>query len=194
MASSSFQFNTATRKNQVLLSLGLCLIVLTGCSDGGTDEPTSDQSPTSIIVPPRTPTMSPSEEPRRPELPSGAFMVSKLLVESSLNYDACPTCSDIGFLDSVEMLTTRAELNRLQRSQRARVPWAAMQSRHERSRVEIIDIQGEPSEADTWTVVVSGTRTIRTASATSRAFVQVRLTVIPNGDGWKVAGAQGPGL
>ena len=190
--SSTFDDTARARTRHGLLSIGLCLITLTGCSRAATDGSESVQSPPPIV--PSAALPPPPTQEEVPEVPGGVLLVAKLLVESALKYDACSTCSDTGFLLSAEMLTTGAELERLERSQRAHLPWAAMQARHERSQVKIIDIQGELSNTTTWHVVATGTRTVRTSSATSRSFIQVRLTVVADGRWWKVAQTRGGGL
>jgi hypothetical protein len=191
--STALQGSAIARTRRLVLRVGLCLLALTGCSSDATDGPTADPPSPHVSVPTLAPSVVPTQEPR-PEVPGGVLDVSKLLIEAALAYDACSTCSDVGFLVSAEAVTTHAELKRLEQSQRAHLPWAAMQSRNERSQVKIIDIQGEPSKAYSWNVVATGTRTIRTTSATSRSFVQVRLTVVHDGSRWKVARAWGAGL
>ena len=191
--STALQDRATARTRRLVPTIGLCLMALTGCSSAATNAPPAGQSPPQQTAP----TAAPSEvatQDSRPEVPAEVVNVSRLLVEAAISYDACPTCSDLGFLVSAEALTTHEEFMRLERSQRAHLPWAAMQSRHERSHLEITDIHAQPSKAGTWSVVVSGTREIRTTSARSRSFVQVHLTVIRQRHRWLVAQARGAGL
>ena len=191
--STAFQGSTTVRSRRLALAVGLFLTALTGCSSAAHNGPTAIQSPSYLTAPTAAPSEVATRVPR-PEVPGGVLDVSQLLVEAALSYDACLTCSDVGFLASAEVLTTDAEFQRLERSQRAHLPWAAMQSRHERSHLEITDIHAQPSKAGTWSVVVSGTREIRTTSARSQSFVQVHLTVIRQRHRWLVAQARGEGL
>jgi len=186
--STSILTSARSRSQRFLLPIGLSLIVLTGCSQPTADNPTVNENPPPI-------TTSASQAPAaEEEAPVEVLLRSKLLVESALNYTACPTCSDLGFLMSAEILTTHAELERLERSQRAQLPWPAMQARSERSRITVIDVEAQPSGARAWSVVVSATRTIRTTSARSRSFVQVHLIVIRQRHRWLVDQARGAGL
>jgi len=188
--STVFLTSARSRSQRFLLPIGLSLIVLTGCS-----QPTADDSTVNSLPSPVATSASQAPAPdAQVEAPVEVLLRSKLLVESALNYTACPTCSDIGFLMSAEILTTRAELDRLERSQRARLPWPAMQARSERSRITVIDVEAQPSGARAWSVVVSATRTIRTTSARSRSFVQVHLIVVRQRHRWLVDKARGAGL
>ena len=191
--STALQGSATTRSRRLVLTIGLCLMAVAGCSSATTDGPTADPSSPQITVPTTAPSAMSTQEPR-PEVPGGVLNVAMLLVEAALSYDACPTCSDVGFLVSAEVLGTHAEFDRLERSQRAHLPWASMQSRHERSQMEIIDVHAQPSTSRAWSVVVSGIRVIRTTSARSRSFVQVHLTVIRQHHRWLVAQARGAGL
>jgi len=191
--STEVQGSANARTRRRLLTVGLCLMALTGCSSAATDGPAADPSSPQVSIPIAPPSVVPAQEPR-PDVPGEVLQVSKLLVEAALSHDACSTCSDVGFLVSAEALSTPEEFKRLERSQRAHLPWASMQSRHEVSRLKIIDFQLHPSHAGAWSVVVSGTRTIRTTSARSRSFVQVHLTVVRQRHRWLVEQAQGAGL
>src|SRR5688572_13735941 len=108
------------RSSLALLPTLLCL----ACGAGTTAR--QESTPTVSIAP--TPTLSTYFAPATRELD----LVASAFIKTVCEYDAS-VAGRLDFLPHVEHLVTPAELTRLEDSPRARVPWAVLRARRERT-------------------------------------------------------------
>jgi hypothetical protein len=110
-------------------------------------------------------------------------------VSAVLEYDASAE-SAAALLERVAPITTPRELERLEKSGRARLDWQVLRDRKERVAVTITGI----SVATTGHVLVEAERTTVTSFATVRDFIQLNLELVRVDGTLTVAHAVGGGL
>ena len=169
------------RSSWALLPTLMCL----ACGADTTAKPES--TPTVSIAP--TPTLSTyfTTAPRELELVARAF------ITAVCEYDAA-VAEQLDFLAVVKHLVTPSELTRLKDSPRARVPWAVLRARSERTDVVIDGISTITSSPAFVRLVARIRITTHTSLATVQALEQVTLALSPTDAGWKVDYATGAGL
>jgi len=171
-----------TRSSLALLPTLMCL----ACGTGTTAEQEPTPTPASIAP---TPTLEAYFAPAT----RGFELVARAFITAACEYDAA-VANQHDFLAAVEHLVTPAELTRLKDSPRARVPWAVLRSRHERTDVVIDGISTVTSSPMVVRVVARISVTTHTSLATVQALEQVTLALSPTSAGWKVDYASGAGL
>lgn len=166
------------------------VFLLGGCSS--TLDVPKDQSaaePTTPVL-----TATPIPEPTRSADPYAdphihARQVAETFVRNVLEYDAT-TEDRTAFMGRVAPITTHDELDRLRRSPRAHLDWRTLRARQERVELAVTGV----SVSSTGRIVVRAERTTRTTFATVRDFIAVDLELVGDGQGLRVAHAEGGGL
>jgi hypothetical protein len=97
----------------------------------------------------------------------------------------------VAFLPRLRGLATPAELARVARSPRTRLPWRVLRARAERTHLLVNGVSLQPDTGDGLRVVVEATQTTHTTFATVTGFRRFTLTLVPAGPSWLVDRAVG---
>jgi hypothetical protein len=172
----------------------LTLLTAVGCEHPSVPAPTDEAT-----------TAAPGSSPARalPVAPTGASAtppfrattrevtaLAASFVQLVVEYDSTGT-GQLAFLRRVRSLATPAELDRLARSPRARLPWQVLRARAERTRVVVNGVSVESDTGDRLRVVVEAAVTTHTTFASVTGFRRFTLTLVPGDDRWLVDRAEG---
>jgi hypothetical protein len=116
--------------------------------------------------------------------------VAVAFVRVVVEYDT-PRENRLAFLPRLRGLATPAELDRVARSPRTRLPWRVLRARAERTHLLVNGVSLQPYTGDGLRVVVEATLTTHTMFATVTGFRRFTLILVPTGSSWLVDRAEG---
>lgn len=174
------------------VAAALCVGFFAGCTLGLRVEDPPSVRP-SMLRSADGPTSDPAPEVPYVEADVQLDALARRFVTSALAYDAW-TEGPRAFLTRLEDLATRAELQRLRRSERAHLRWWVLRQRFEQVTVRVAGVSAETASEERQTLHVEAVRSTRSSAATVRDFVEVTLVVVRTPQGWRVDDAEGGGL
>jgi hypothetical protein len=131
----------------------------------------------------------------RSGLPAAVASVAREFAERFLEYDARHE-SATAFLSRIDSLSTASVVRRLRNSGRARMSWAPLRARAERTSLTVAGVAGDEPNASVnndLRVVLNGILTTSSTLGAFRSPIALRLEVTRVGATWRVSHMAGGG-